>query len=75
MSLHGQTESNYRDLNVPVMFSPKMSRKIREQHRALIAALAADNGDEAESITRRHVEQTMQVVLASFAALSAPRRA
>lgn len=66
LSLHAQTKLNYWDLNVPVMFSPETSRKIHEQHRALIAALEARNGDEAEAIARRHVQQTMDVVLASF---------
>ena len=70
--LHAQTKLNYWDLNVPVMFSLETSRKIHEQHRALIGALAAHNGEAAESIARRHVQQTMEVVLASFGAFASP---
>ncbi len=73
--LHAQTKLNYWDLNVPVMFSIETSCKIHEQHRALIEAIAARDGDKAESIARRHVQQTMEVVLASFgapASLSVP---
>jgi DNA-binding GntR family transcriptional regulator len=63
VSLHGQTKMNYWDLNVPVIFGPEADRKIHQDHRALIAALTAGDGDQAESIVRSHIQMTMKIVL------------
>jgi GntR family transcriptional regulator, rspAB operon transcriptional repressor len=66
VSLHSQTKMNYWDLNVPVVFGPEDDRKIHRHHRALIAALTAQDGDQAESILRGHIQLTIEVVVAAL---------
>ena len=62
-NLQNQTKVNYWNLNVPVIFTPNADRKDHEHHRLLIQALAAKDGDKAESIMRDHIQLTMKIVL------------
>ncbi len=64
-SLHSQTKINYWDLSVPLTFSPETERKIQEQHRALIDAIANCDATRAESTAREHIQLTLDIVLAA----------
>lgn len=66
-NLHAQTKINYWDLSVPVVFSPEVDRQVHEHHRALIVALRARDGDEAEQVARAHVQITLDIVLTAIA--------
>lgn len=67
-NLHAQAKINYWDLSVPVVFSSEVDQQVHEHHRALIAALQAGDGDEAEAVARSHVQITLDVVLTAIAA-------
>lgn len=58
IQLLGQTKMNCWDLSMPVVFGPAVDCKVHEQHRALIDAIAAGEGDRAEEIARAQVQMT-----------------
>lgn len=62
-NLYSQTTVNYWNLNVSVIFTPNADRKDYKHHRVLIEALAAIDGDKAESIMRGHIQLTLQSCL------------
>jgi DNA-binding GntR family transcriptional regulator len=70
VSLHSQTKLNYWDLSVPLTFSLEAERKIQEQHRALIDAIAKGDAARAETIAREHIQLTLDVVLAAHGVTS-----
>ncbi len=61
--LHSQTNVNYWNLTVPVIFPPSASQNLNEQHRTLINALVKEDGDLAESIMRKHHLIILKIVL------------
>jgi DNA-binding GntR family transcriptional regulator len=65
-TLHSQTQMNYWGLRMPVTFGPEVDQKIHEQHLALIEAIAARDGDRAETIARNHVQLNMKIILESL---------
>lgn len=66
LNLHSQTKVNYWNLNIPVIFGPEADKKDNEHHRILIEALAARDGDRAETVVRDHIQLTIDIVLASL---------
>jgi DNA-binding GntR family transcriptional regulator len=66
LNLHSQTKINYWNLNVPVIFTPEADRKVHENHRRLIEALVARDGNQAELIMRGHIQMTLEIVLAAL---------
>jgi DNA-binding GntR family transcriptional regulator len=62
-TLHSQTNVNYWNLTVPVVFPPRVSQDLNEQHRTLIDALIKEDGDWAESIIRKHHLIILKTVL------------
>lgn len=66
VNLHSQTRINYWDLSVPVIFTPDVDQRIHKQHRDLIDALTAKDGDKAEAIARKHIQLTIDIVLGSL---------
>jgi len=66
-SLHAQTKMKYWDLNVPVTFSAEEDEAVVDQHRGLVEALEAGDGERAERLARTHVQLTMDVIVAELA--------
>jgi DNA-binding GntR family transcriptional regulator len=64
--LHSQTKMNYWGLGVPVIFGPEVKRKINEHHRTLIDALTRGDGDQAEAISRAHIQLKIEIILKSL---------
>lgn len=48
---------------MPVIFTPDADRKDHEHHHLLVEALAAKDGNKAESIVRGHIQLTLKIVL------------
>jgi DNA-binding GntR family transcriptional regulator len=62
IELHERTQYNYWNLRLPVVFMRDQLKVSAEQHRALLHALEARDGDAAERVTREHIRTTMEIV-------------
>lgn len=59
---HERTQFSYWNLRLPVIFMKDQLRVSAAQHRQIVAALRAHDGDMAERVTREHIRATMQIV-------------
>jgi DNA-binding GntR family transcriptional regulator len=59
----------YWAFRTPITFPAGDLITANRQHRDMVAALAARDGDAAESVTREHIEATQKIVLAGLAFL------
>ncbi|BBH68729.1 GntR family transcriptional regulator [Actinoplanes sp. OR16] len=64
--LHRRTKINYWNLNQPVVFTPSDDEIVNTQHRQLVAALRAGDGDTAARVAREHVENTARIIKAAL---------
>ncbi|GGN71905.1 GntR family transcriptional regulator [Actinoplanes lobatus] len=60
--LHRRTKINYWNLNQPVVFTPADDEIVNTQHRQLVAALRARDGETASRIARQHVDNTGRII-------------
>jgi DNA-binding GntR family transcriptional regulator len=59
---HERTQFNYWNLRFPVVFMRDQLLHSAQQHRRILAALVARDGDEAEAAAREHIGATMRIV-------------
>jgi DNA-binding GntR family transcriptional regulator len=71
---HRRTRLNYWNFGVPVVFTPAHDEQVNQQHRSLITAITQHDGDRAEEVARQHVQQTLDIVLASLGLHADPAR-
>lgn len=60
--MHRRTKIHYWNLNQPVVFTPADDEIVNTQHRQLVAALRAGDGETAAGIARRHVDNTARII-------------
>jgi len=59
---HERTQFNYWNLRFPVVFMKDQLQESARQHRRILAALVARDGDDAEAAAREHIGATMRIV-------------
>jgi len=59
---HERTQFHYWNLRFPVVFIKEQLLQSAVQHRRILAALVARDGDEAEAAAREHISATMRIV-------------
>ncbi|MEV6302778.1 GntR family transcriptional regulator [Actinoplanes sp. NPDC051861] len=64
--LHRRTKIHYWNLNQPVVFTPADDEIVNTQHRELVAALRAGDGETAAKIAREHVGNTGRIIRAAL---------
>lgn len=62
IATHERTQFNYWNLRFPVVFIKEQLAHSAAQHRRILAALVARDGDEAEAAAREHISATMRIV-------------
>lgn len=62
IATHERTQFNYWNLRFPVVFIKEQLVHSAAQHRRILAALVAHDGDEAEAAAREHISATMRIV-------------
>jgi DNA-binding GntR family transcriptional regulator len=59
---HERTQFNYWNLRLPVIFMKDQLLHSADEHKRILAALRARDGDAAERATREHIATTMAIV-------------
>lgn len=62
VEMHERTQFHYWNLRLPVLFNKEQTLNSNEQHKAILAALEAGDGDAAERLAREHIETTFAIV-------------
>lgn len=62
LQFHEKTQFHYWNMQDPIIFSGEQLDVSHQQHRELLDALQAHDGDRAEALARAHVMQTMDIV-------------
>jgi DNA-binding GntR family transcriptional regulator len=60
--LHRRTRIHHWNLNQPVVLTPADDDIVNTQHRRLVAALHAGDGEAASQVARRHVDDTARII-------------
>ncbi|NUR70951.1 MAG: GntR family transcriptional regulator [Hamadaea sp.] len=61
-----RTKVNYWNFHQPVVFTPADDEIVNRQHRDLVAALRAQDGETAAKIAREHVENTARIIMSAL---------
>lgn len=59
---HERTQFNYWNLRLPVIFMKDQLLQSAHEHKRILAAMRARDGDAAERATREHIATTMAIV-------------
>jgi DNA-binding GntR family transcriptional regulator len=62
VEMHERTQFHYWNLRLPVLFNKEQTLLSNDQHKGILAALGAGDGDEAERLAREHIETTFAIV-------------
>ncbi|HZT20304.1 MAG TPA: GntR family transcriptional regulator [Dongiaceae bacterium] len=62
IEMHERTQFHYWNLRLPVVFTKEQTDLANEQHKEILAALAAGDADAAEGAARKHIESTFTIV-------------
>jgi DNA-binding GntR family transcriptional regulator len=62
IEMHERTQYQYWNLRLPVVFLKEQLDDTTAQHRAILEALKARDGAQAERRAREHIEATMRIV-------------
>ena len=62
VEMHERTLFHYWNLRLPVLFNKEQTLRANAQHKEIVAALEARDGDNAERLAREHIETTYAIV-------------
>lgn len=62
VEMHERTQFHYWNLRLPVLFNKEQTLRSNEQHKGILAALKAEDGEKAERLAREHIETTFAIV-------------
>lgn len=62
VEMHERTQFHYWNLRLPVLFNKDQTVESNVQHKAILAALEAADGEAAERLAREHIETTFAIV-------------
>lgn len=62
IEMHERTQYNYWNLRLPVLFTRAQAVESNDQHKGIVDALEARDGDLAEARARQHIEATFHIV-------------
>lgn len=62
LEMHERTQFHYWNLRLPVLFNREQTLRANEQHKEILAALEAGDGERAERQAREHIETTYAIV-------------
>jgi DNA-binding GntR family transcriptional regulator len=62
VEMHERTQFHYWNLRLPVLFNKEQTLRANEQHKGIVAAIAARDGEKAERLAREHIETTYGIV-------------
>ncbi|HYD67313.1 GntR family transcriptional regulator [Azospirillum sp.] len=62
VEMHERTQFHYWNMRLPVLFTREQAQLTNDQHRRILAALAAGDADAAERHARAHIETTHRIV-------------
>lgn len=60
--MHQRTQFHYWNLRLPVVFGQEQTLRSNQQHKQILAALAAHDPDAAEAAARAHIQTTFAIV-------------
>lgn len=62
VEMHERTQFHYWNLRLPVFFNKEQTLRANAQHKEILAALEAGDGERAEMQAREHIETTYAIV-------------
>lgn len=62
IEMHERTQFHYWNLRLPVLFNKEQTLASNDQHKAILTALDAGDGETAERLAREHIETTFAIV-------------
>jgi DNA-binding GntR family transcriptional regulator len=62
VEMHERTQFHYWNLRLPVLFNKEQTVRSNDQHKSILAALKAKDGEKAERLAREHIETTFAIV-------------